>query len=82
MQLTALNLNTSFSIGFSGAPVLTGTGTVTVVVEDINDHAPQFTQTKYLAEVAENVPVGTLALRLSAFDMDADDNARIRYCFF
>lgn len=59
--------------------MLTGTGTVTIIVEDVNDHAPQFTQTKYLAEVLENVPVGTPALRLAAFDVDADDNARITY---
>ncbi|VEL07871.1 unnamed protein product [Protopolystoma xenopodis] len=54
---------------------------------DINDNAPVFTQSVYLAELAnqapglvpENTRVGSLLLRLSARDQDEGENARITY---
>ena len=61
--------------------MLTGTGTVRIVVEDINDHNPEFLQSRYRAEVAENSPVDTQVVKVSAFDNDNDDNALIRYSF-
>ena len=59
--------------------MLTGTGTVMIVVEDINDHNPEFIQSRYRAEVAENSPVDIQVIKVTAIDNDADINALIRY---
>jgi len=52
-------------------------GTLTVVVEDINDHDPVFNQPFYRRSVPENSKRGTPILTLSADD--ADFNRTITY---
>lgn len=52
-------------------------GTLTVVVEDINDHDPVFNQPFYRRSVPENSKRGTPILTLSADD--ADLNRTITY---
>lgn len=61
-----------------GVPILTGTGTVMIFVEDVNDHSPEFSQSQYRSEVIENGPVGLFVTKVSAFDNDAGENAIIR----
>jgi hypothetical protein len=62
----------------TGTPPLTGSGTVHVVVQDVNDHSPVFEMQAYSASVRENMPPGTPVLQPTAVDKDADLNAKIR----
>jgi hypothetical protein len=65
-------------ISVVGVPVLTGTGTVLIFVEDINDHSPEFSQSQYRSDVVENGPIGLSVTKVSAFDNDSGENALIR----
>lgn len=71
------NLNLFFSI--AGSPPLTGTGTVKVIVQDMNDHSPVFERQNYRAIIQENLPIGTKVLQPVATDKDAGLNAKIRF---
>lgn len=63
----------------SGLPPLTGTGTVRVIVQDMNDHNPEFERHSYQALVKENMPIGTQVLLPTAIDKDTGPNAKIRF---
>lgn len=41
-----------------------GTITIAVKVKDVNEFAPEFTETEYEATIAENSPVGTLVIQV------------------
>lgn len=56
----------------SGSPAATGTSTLMVTLEDINDNGPTLLTTK--AEVLENQRAGTLVIILSATDPDLAPN--------
>ncbi|XP_078254534.1 neural-cadherin [Rhinoraja longicauda] len=58
---------------------LAGTGTATILVTDVNDHAPVFTQDLFAAKISENTRVNTDVLVLSATDGDEGDNARVTF---
>ncbi|KAA0192694.1 hypothetical protein HAZT_HAZT002492 [Hyalella azteca] len=60
-------------------PRLTGTGTISVLVRDENDHSPQFLKPEYTAVVSESVPPDTAIIALTATDSDYGINAKIRY---
>ena len=55
----------------SGAPPLRGSVGVNVTVIDVNNHVPEFQGTPYVAEVSENVAVGTSVITVFATDPDA-----------
>ncbi|XP_067625323.1 cadherin-related tumor suppressor-like [Eurosta solidaginis] len=63
----------------TGSPPLTGTGIVRVIVQDMNDHSPEFARTFYLASVQENLPAGTKVLQPIAMDKDSGANAKLRF---
>ncbi|KAM4834271.1 protocadherin Fat 4 [Thomomys bottae] len=63
----------------SGSPALTGTGTINVIVDDINDNVPTFASKMYFTEIPEDVPTGTDVLLVNASDADASTNAVISY---
>lgn len=63
----------------SGSPPLTGSGTVKIVVQDINDNSPEYERQSYKANVKENLPPGTIILYPKATDKDVGNNAKIRY---
>lgn len=66
----------------TGTPPLTGSGTVRVVVQDVNDHSPEFEREGrqgYRSAARENAAPGTVILHAKATDMDEGLNARIRY---
>jgi len=63
----------------SGTPSRTGCLSITVVVLDANDHAPQFNVTRYDFTTAENQPSGSVIGRVQATDADEGDNARLMY---
>ncbi|XP_053101938.1 neural-cadherin-like [Hemicordylus capensis] len=58
---------------------LTGTGTATILVTDINDHAPTFTQNIYTAFVSEDASVNTEVAEVSATDGDEGENAMVTF---
>uniref|UniRef100_A0A8D0ETL4 Cadherin domain-containing protein n=1 Tax=Strix occidentalis caurina TaxID=311401 RepID=A0A8D0ETL4_STROC len=64
-----------------GDPARSGTVQVRVNVTDANDNAPVFGQSVYEARVRENVPAGSLVLRVRATDVDAGSNGRVSYSF-
>lgn len=63
-----------------GSPIsYQGHCNVTVIVIDQNDNEPRFEQSKYLASVAEDTPIGTSVLQVKAVDDDLGPNARLLY---
>ncbi|XP_074841792.1 neural-cadherin-like [Carettochelys insculpta] len=58
---------------------LTGTGTATILVTDVNDHAPAFTRKMYMALVSENADVNTEITIVSATDRDEGENAVVTF---
>ncbi|XP_066141158.1 cadherin-related tumor suppressor isoform X1 [Euwallacea fornicatus] len=63
----------------TGSPPMTGTGTLRIVVQDVNDHSPEFKRQSYYATIKENSPIGTWILTATATDKDDGLNAKIRY---
>nr|XP_031526933.1 protocadherin alpha-4-like [Vicugna pacos] len=64
-----------------GKPELTGTVQLLVKVLDANDNAPAFDRTLYKVKLPENVPNGTLVIKLNASDLDEGSNGDIIYSF-
>ncbi|XP_005881205.1 PREDICTED: protocadherin gamma-A2 [Myotis brandtii] len=62
-----------------GDPVRSGTSRIRVMVLDVNDNAPVFTQPEYHVSVPENMPVGTRILTVTATDADEGYNAQVAY---
>ena len=65
-----------------GVPRLTSSCIVPVTVIDLNDNAPQFTQTLYNASVLENSSPGTSLIQVTATDRDSGDNGLVSYTIF
>ncbi|XP_021563258.1 protocadherin Fat 4, partial [Carlito syrichta] len=63
----------------SGSPALTGTGTISVIVDDVNDNVPTFARKMYSTAIPEDAPTGTDVLLVNASDADASTNAVISY---
>ncbi|NXX36976.1 PCDGE protein, partial [Nicator chloris] len=64
-----------------GDPARSGTVQVRVNVTDANDNPPVFSKSIYEARVAENLPVGSLVLRVRATDADVGSNGKVSYSF-
>ncbi|KAL8613463.1 hypothetical protein ACOMHN_007506 [Nucella lapillus] len=64
-----------------GPQALTGTLSVTVLVSDVNDNVPRFTQDNFLMTVMETAPVGTVFGHLTAEDGDVGPNGRLTFKF-
>ncbi|XP_026154669.1 protocadherin-16-like [Mastacembelus armatus] len=52
---------------------------LTVLVEDVNDNAPIFTQDMYQVTILEHLPAGSAIITVTATDRDSGDNGRITY---
>ncbi|XP_078532937.1 protocadherin Fat 4 [Lissotriton helveticus] len=63
----------------AGFPSLTGTGTVTVHVDDVNDNVPAFAFHKYYATIPEDAPTGNDVLLVNSSDADTGINGVISY---
>ncbi|XP_071787614.1 protein dachsous-like [Asterias amurensis] len=62
-----------------GLPQRNSTAEVVIEVQDINDHAPRFTQKQYSGSVQENATVNTSVVQVSATDGDIGRNAEIHF---
>ncbi|KAB5550105.1 hypothetical protein PHYPO_G00049870 [Pangasianodon hypophthalmus] len=52
---------------------------VLIGVEDVNDHAPQFTMAMYDGQVYESAALGSAVVTVTALDKDKGQNAQISY---
>ncbi|NXY79623.1 PCDG9 protein, partial [Glareola pratincola] len=64
-----------------GEPSRTGTARIRVAVLDANDNVPVFSQAEYTVRVAEDVPVGSTLLTVTATDADEGMNGDVKYSF-
>ncbi|XP_074460241.1 protocadherin gamma-A10-like isoform X9 [Larus michahellis] len=62
-----------------GEPSRTGTARIRVAVLDANDNAPAFSQAEYTVRVAEDVPVGSALLTVTATDADEGIYGDVKY---
>ncbi|XP_044220369.1 protocadherin gamma-A10 [Thunnus albacares] len=62
-----------------GSPSLSSVKVLTIVVNDINDNPPTFTQNEFNANILENQPVGTFVMKVKAEDVDDASNAKLLY---
>ncbi|XP_030648878.1 protocadherin gamma-C5-like [Chanos chanos] len=62
-----------------GNPMRSGTTTITIIVLDNNDNAPQFEKSSYEANIYENAPTGTEVLTVRATDLDEGLNGEVEY---
>ncbi|XP_052830928.1 cadherin-23-like [Octopus bimaculoides] len=61
-----------------GSPQLSGTTTLTVIVEDVNDNSPVI-KGDYKRRIPEDTLPGSLAFKISAFDADIGINAALSF---
>ncbi|KAG8579341.1 hypothetical protein GDO81_010826 [Engystomops pustulosus] len=64
-----------------GKPMRSGTALIRVIVTDVNDNFPVFTQSVYKVSVNENTPVNTTIITVNATDMDKGVNGQVTYSF-
>uniref|UniRef100_A0A672ZEU3 Cadherin domain-containing protein n=1 Tax=Sphaeramia orbicularis TaxID=375764 RepID=A0A672ZEU3_9TELE len=62
-----------------GSPKLETTVNLTIKVEDVNDHDPEFSQSTYSLTVREDIPTGQSLLQVHAHDQDIGPNGQVRY---
>lgn len=62
-----------------GSPKRTDQMTLDIIVQDINDNAPVFNQSRYHAIISENLQPGTNILQVFATDADEGDNGMVLY---
>lgn len=62
-----------------GEPPLSSTMDVTMVVLDVNDNTPSFSQNIYDIEIEENTLTGTDVIQVFATDADEGTNGQIRF---
>lgn len=86
---TAVELNREKIPGYTisvtardnGKPPLSDTTDVEIVIIDVNDNPPIFSQTSYASSIMENSASGTSVVRIQASDPDQGLNGRIQYTF-
>ncbi|XP_026868127.2 protocadherin-20 [Electrophorus electricus] len=64
-----------------GSPPLLGTATFRIIITDVNDNCPKFTESQVNVTLFGNTTKGTQLTRLHAFDLDQGSNAQITYTF-
>ncbi|XP_069499437.1 cadherin EGF LAG seven-pass G-type receptor 3 isoform X2 [Ambystoma mexicanum] len=65
----------------NGIPQKSDTTYVEIMVNDVNDNAPQFVSAHYQGIVSEDALPFTSVLQISATDRDAHANGRVQYTF-
>ncbi|XP_060742405.1 protocadherin gamma-A11-like isoform X6 [Tachysurus vachellii] len=64
-----------------GTPQKSGTVKITIIVLDVNDNSPVFSQPIYRVSLSENIPKGSLVVTVSATDKDKGSNGEVTYSF-
>ncbi|XP_036247442.2 protocadherin beta-15-like [Molothrus ater] len=62
-----------------GSPPRSGTVEISIIILDVNDNAPKFTEERYDGKILENMPEGSVVLTVMATDPDAGVNGDISY---
>jgi len=62
-----------------GNPPKSGTVVIEVLVIDVNDNAPVFSQPLYKTRLSENSALGTSVIKITATDLDEGANGQITY---
>ena len=65
-------------LSFEGLSPLTGTQTLHIIVDDVNDNHPEFTEEVYNTIVSEDSPTGTVFAMITASDADEGASGEIR----
>ncbi|XP_077402425.1 protocadherin-16 isoform X2 [Vanacampus margaritifer] len=52
---------------------------ITILVEDVNDNVPAFSQDLYQVTLPEHTPAGSVVVTVTATDRDSGENGRITY---
>lgn len=52
--------------------------TIHVLVDDVNDNPPEFSEDLYNTIVSEDSPIGTVFAMISAFDADEGVSSEVR----
>uniref|UniRef100_A0A8C3VC10 Cadherin EGF LAG seven-pass G-type receptor 2 n=1 Tax=Catharus ustulatus TaxID=91951 RepID=A0A8C3VC10_CATUS len=65
----------------NGIPQKSDTTYLEILVNDVNDNAPQFLRHSYQGSIYEDVPTFTSVLQVSATDRDSGLNGRVFYTF-
>ncbi|GFN78043.1 protein dachsous-like [Plakobranchus ocellatus] len=76
---TDATLDMTLQVTDTGFPPLRASHAFTVIIGDVNDNVPIFSQAEYTAEVEETAEVGQEVLRVNATDKDANANGRVTY---
>ncbi|XP_071829643.1 cadherin-23-like isoform X1 [Apostichopus japonicus] len=63
----------------SGTPYLNSSTVVTVIVEDLQDSPPAFSNSSYDTSISETTPENSLVVTISAFDQDVGNPNEIQY---
>lgn len=62
-----------------GTVTLSNNASLTITVQDMNDHKPEFETSSYYKIVPENLPVGSNVTEVMAKDLDSGMNAELEY---
>ncbi|XP_077988357.1 cadherin-23-like [Glandiceps talaboti] len=71
--------NLVVTVSDNGSPALEATADVTIILSDINDESPVFTEITYPFDVVENSAAGTVVGTIEATDSDLGTNAELTY---
>ncbi|CAN2390491.1 homophilic cell adhesion via plasma membrane adhesion molecules [Pristimantis euphronides] len=64
-----------------GKPVRSGTAVIRIIVTDVNDNFPIFTQSVYKVSINENTLVNTTIITVNSTDKDEGVNGQVTYSF-
>ncbi|KAM4586855.1 protocadherin alpha-3-like [Fundulus diaphanus] len=75
------NYNITIVAKDKGIPQLSSTSRVSIIVSDVNDNTPLFSEDVINVYVRENSPVGALLKQVTATDADSEQNNKVSYLF-
>lgn len=62
-----------------GEPPLSNQAMVNISILDANDNAPIFGQLAYTTQISEDVHIGETVIKVSATDLDSEQNSQLHY---